>query len=562
MKKYSTLLLSSAILLTSLAQQPIALANTEAGSAPITTSPASDPIRANSPITTQQNGNNLSLFYERSEPQKSAKIRYAIWSDADGQDDIQWYVAGDQQTDISLGQHSGAGNYTVHAYITIDNKFLFLAETSFTVSENKNTAPLTPTATVTPLMTTSISEPGFLDIHVHNLPVNTTEVKLPVWSLNNGQDDLTWYTAQKNTDGSYSYRVSLKNHQYDTGKYAIHAYVKTSDSSNLSGLTNTEALVEENHIPTQATTPVKTADPIVSVSNLQKESGTYRVNLQPVANGKAIKSVEVATWSDTNQSNLKWRTATLKNGLYSIKVDFQEHQNRSETYHNHIYVTYTDGSRVGFVTETVDLSNTKLPVAFTKKFIAAGQVQVTFSNIYNETAVRYAVWSDENGQDDLKWYDASSTSSQTFSGNILLSNHKGVGTYHVHVYGKTGLGAFTMNIAQSERVTPTPNTYPVGQCTWGVKELAPWVQNYWGNGAQWARSARNAGFRTGTTPVVGAIAVWEIGTYGHVAYVTEVSSATRIRVKEANYAGKQYISDFRGWFNPVSDGVTAYIYPN
>ncbi|MFC5631479.1 MULTISPECIES: CHAP domain-containing protein [Streptococcus] len=95
-----------------------------------------------------------------------------------------------------------------------------------------------------------------------------------------------------------------------------------------------------------------------------------------------------------------------------------------------------------------------------------------------------------------------------------------------------------------------------------MKELVPWVRNYWGNANQWGYSARAAGFKTGSTPRVGAVAVWTAGEYGHVAVVTEISSPTRIRVKEANYAGQQYIEDFRGWFDPVADGVTEYIYPN
>ncbi|WP_203264478.1 peptidoglycan hydrolase PcsB [Streptococcus uberis] len=107
------------------------------------------------------------------------------------------------------------------------------------------------------------------------------------------------------------------------------------------------------------------------------------------------------------------------------------------------------------------------------------------------------------------------------------------------------------------------NTYPVGQCTWGVKSLAPWVGNNWGNGGQWAASAAAAGFSVGTTPVVGAVAVWTGGGYGHVAYVTAVESSTRIRVMESNFNGNQYIADHRGWFNPTStyQGAAVYIYP-
>ena len=110
---------------------------------------------------------------------------------------------------------------------------------------------------------------------------------------------------------------------------------------------------------------------------------------------------------------------------------------------------------------------------------------------------------------------------------------------------------------------PTYNTnassYPVGECTWGAKTLAPWAGDYWGNGGQWAASAAAAGFRTGSTPQVGAIACWNDGGYGHVAVVTAVESSSRIQVSESNYGGNRTIGNHRGWFNP---GGVTYIYPN
>ena len=113
------------------------------------------------------------------------------------------------------------------------------------------------------------------------------------------------------------------------------------------------------------------------------------------------------------------------------------------------------------------------------------------------------------------------------------------------------------------RQRPTYSTnassYPVGECTWGAKTLAPWAGDYWGNGGQWAASAAAAGFRTGSTPQVGAIACWNDGGYGHVAVVTAVESASRIQVSESNYGGNRTIGNHRGWFNP---GAVTYIYPN
>lgn len=109
------------------------------------------------------------------------------------------------------------------------------------------------------------------------------------------------------------------------------------------------------------------------------------------------------------------------------------------------------------------------------------------------------------------------------------------------------------------------NTYPVGQCTWGVKSVAPWVGNYWGNANQWGDSARRAGFRTGHTPQVGSVIVfpnvmYEGENYGHVGYVTAVNADGTIEMVESNYRGNMYVSNYRGAFTPSSDAY--YIYPN
>lgn len=120
-------------------------------------------------------------------------------------------------------------------------------------------------------------------------------------------------------------------------------------------------------------------------------------------------------------------------------------------------------------------------------------------------------------------------------------------------------------VATTSRPTysSSASSYPVGECTWGAKVLAPWAGDYWGNGGQWAASAAAAGFRTGSQPQVGAIACWNDGGYGHVAVVTAVQSTTSIQVSESNYLGIRSIGNYRGWFNPVNaQGTVTYIYPN
>ena len=569
MKKYSTLLLSSTLLLAALAQGPQALAQdvdkspqtttTEASTSQVTTTEAPIPVQAqsssrttavaessligqlNQSVTTQQTGNTLSIYYQRSAVQKGAKIDYAIWSQENGQDDLRWVQAQDYQTNIDL-QAFKAGQYSIHAYITVDGRAVFLQGLEVAITRPKLS------------LTTSISELAVLDIAVHNIGPDVKEVLLPIWSNVNGQDDLKWYTAQRQANGSYTTRIFLKHHQFNTGAYSIHLYTKDS-SGRMSFISHSEVSISSQHVPSQPS-------PVYAIENLDANRGKYQISVQEPATSKPIQSVQVATWSMDKQANLKWRTASLQAGKYQVAVDFQEHLNHSGLYQNHVYVTYTDGSKTGYALEPVNLTSARLPVQFSSKLATIGTIQTTFSNVYDTQSLSFAVWSDENGQDDLRWYDASKLADKTYTGKVLLANHSGVGKYHVHAYqGGRGLGAFSMEVTNSQRYH-SPNTYPIGQCTWGAKEIAPWIPNYWGNASQWHLAARNAGFRTGMSPQVGAVAVWTGGYYGHVAVVTEVSSPTRIRVKESNYAGHMTVGDYRGWFNPVADGVTTYIYPN
>lgn len=565
MKKYSTLLLSSTLLLASLVGgSPVSAQNvvgqtTTTTTTSQTTSPtekatlsqpttqaatATASAPANQPhqsLTTQQKGNILSVFYQRSSSQKGLKIEYAVWSQENGQDDLRWITASDYQTDITLTNPRN-GLYSIHAYITINNKRVFLQESSVNINLPK------------PNITTSISGLGILDITVHNLFSEGQEVLLPTWSSLNGQDDIKWYTAQRQANGTYSLRVYLKHHHFDTGSYSIHLYTRDAQGRR-TYVTNTAIQVRSQDVPSNTS-------PAMAVENLQTLQGKYQVTVQETATSKAVQSVQVATWSMDKQENIKWRSARLQNGKYLVDVDFQEHLNHTGQYQNHVYVTYTNGQRQGHATNIVDLKTARLPIKFTTKLAKVGHIQATLSNVYDDPTVRLAVWSDENGQDDLKWYSASKSADRTYLANVLLENHKGIGTYHVHAYnGQRALGAYTMTVTNSDRYHSN-NTYPIGQCTWGAKEAAPWVGNYWGNANQWPASARRAGFTTGSTPRVGAVAVWTGGYYGHVGVVTAVESNTRIRIRESNYAGKLYVGDFRGWFNPVADGVTTYIYPH
>lgn len=506
----------------------------------------SDPRKPSQLLDIQQTNSTLRISYPRTNSQSTANIYYGIWSHANGQDDIKWYRAGQSQTEIPLSKLGTSGEYSVHAYITIDGVSTFLTGKTFSFQQTS------------PTLHSTVSPEGTLDITVNNLPPTTTEVLLPTWSEKNGQDDVKWYSLPRNNDGTATLRINLKHHNFEAGLYHTHFYIRESggDKRFINSLKTT---ISANQLPT-------IQEPVLTISSLDAVRGTYQISIQEQTNTKPIKSVDVATWSTANQGNIKWRTASGSNGQYRTSVNFQEHQAHQGIYHNHVYITYTDGSRVGYIAKTVDLTKARLPVTVQTQYINPGNFTVQLQHVYGTAPVRYAVWSEEGGQDDIRWYEATKTGPTSYSGDIPLVVHSGAGTYHLHVYQEnTGLAAHSFQVASHQKELPA-TSYPIGECTWGAKTLAPWAGDFWGNGGDWADSARQAGFKIGSTPKVGAIAVWSGangygGGYGHVAVVTDVHSTTSIRVKEANYARNRYIGDFRGWFNPVADGVTAYIYP-
>ena len=512
-------------------------------------------------VTSNILGKTAQINFNRNKDQINSNILHAIWSDENGQDDIKWYNAGQDITEFELSNHKGYGTYHIHTYENKDGKMIGLNGTTFNL-EKPN-----------PTVETSFPQTGIMEITVKNVPDTMHRIVLPTWSDKKGQDDLQWYEASKNPDGSYSARVELRKHNYDTGTYNIHLYGESYVKSDLTGLSGTTVQIDSGKLPSE-----EEQKPLYTVENINPKQGTYTVKIAETALSKPIKSVQVPIWSTSNQSNLKWYKATPNgDGTFSATFDIRNHQALSGTYNNHVYVTYNDGSEHNYAADAVSMSTDQIQAKVAVRKTEANRYEVTVTDAYGDGDIILPTWSEVNGQDDIKWYTANKVGNGTYKFTVDTQNHKGSGLFNTHVYRRKagqliGLTGTSYQVeksnVQSANIQPNyaaanATTYPVGQCTWGAKALAPWAGNYWGNGGQWAVSARRAGFRTGSTPEVGAIACWDDGGYGHVGVVTHVESNTRIQIQESNYLGKQYISNFRGWFDPTASywGRLTYIYP-
>lgn len=79
------------------------------------------------------------------------------------------------------------------------------------------------------------------------------------------------------------------------------------------------------------------------------------------------------------------------------------------------------------------------------------------------------------------------------------------------------------------------HSFPYGWCTWYVatRRYVPWG----GNAGTWIHNCKRYGFKTGRTPVVGAIVVTRESWWGHVGYVEAVYSNGTFKISEMNYGG-------------------------
>ena len=359
------------------------------------------------------------------------EVRVPIWSDKNGQDDLTWYHA-DKQSDgsykvhVDTASHKGdAGTYSVHLYYMLDGKRTYITETKATVPESQVTGNLTinnQTSNGFDVVVTNVSGGG----------KEVKEVRVPIWSDKNGQDDLTWYHADKQSDGSYKVHVDTASHKGDAGTYSVHLYYMLNGKRTY--ITETKATVP------QATESQVTGK--LTISN-QTSNGFDVVVTNVSGGGKEVKEVRVPIWSDKNgQDDLTWYHADKQSdGSYKVHVDTASHKGDAGTYSVHLY--YMLNGKRTYITETKATVPQATESQVTGKLTISNQTSNGFDVVVTNVSgggkevkeVRVPIWSDKNGQDDLTWYHADKQSDGSYKVHVDTASHKGdAGTYSVHLY--------------------------------------------------------------------------------------------------------------------------------
>ena len=256
-----------------------------------------------------------------------------IWSETGGQDDLKWYTAsklsdGSYKITVDIKDHNyDDGAYYIHAYgKDNNNKLVFVGAATV----NMIVEPMTATSVTANASGNKITA----NIKGIKAPGGIKSIVVPIWSDVGGQDDLKWYSATKQSDGSYSVTIDIKDHGYSGGTYSIHAYgTDTNDKTILLGTTS----VSIENEPVSATAVKATVNENII---------TVAINGITAPNG--ISAIQVPTWSDVNgQDDIRWYTASKQSdGSYQLMIDAKNHKGDSGTYSIHAYGVESDGRMV------------------------------------------------------------------------------------------------------------------------------------------------------------------------------------------------------------------------
>ncbi|WP_105150052.1 SH3 domain-containing protein [Streptococcus suis] len=150
----------------------------------------------------------------------------------------------------------------------------------------------TPTKPQGTIHITNINQAeGSFEVIVTNVksPKTIKSVSIPIWSDNNGQDDIIWYPAQRQSDGSYKVNVQASKHKNDRGLYHIHVYY-TDSSNKLEFITGTTTQLTAISQQTNQTN-----------SNLPA-SGTYYFKSKAIVRNRPSQSASEITYYGAGSS--------------------------------------------------------------------------------------------------------------------------------------------------------------------------------------------------------------------------------------------------------------------
>ena len=389
-------------------------------------------------------------------------VSVPIWSETGGQDDLVWYTAnrqanGTYTVNVKAADHKNStGLYNVHLYYVQNNGQLTgVGGTTTTVAiGKKNQTPVSADLTIV-----KSEKNGTFTIMAKNLQgfEGYKEVKIPFWSHANGMKDIIWYTPTRQADGSYTVTAKASDHENADGKYEAQVFYVDAKGQN--------KFVKKAFIDYTASKP--SADLTITKS---EKDGTFTITAKNLQGFKGYKEVKIPFWSHANgMKDIIWYTPTRQaDGSYTVTAKASDHENADGQYEAQVFYVDAQGQNKFVKKAFIDYKNQSRPTGtllIQNNNKDTGTFDVVIKDVYSPKGVRTVqvpTWSDKDGQDDLRWYEATRQANGDYKVSIKVSDHKNsTGKYHVHLYyiqndgSRIGIGTTTTDVEFRNAMTKT-----------------------------------------------------------------------------------------------------------
>lgn len=351
---------------------------------------------------------------------------HAVWSAKNDQDDLIWYKvpANGQLTAKYTGDY---GTYLIHTYAVIKGQMTCISATSIDVPKPSAKAKITKESSTTYKVT------------ITDVPVYIDSIQVPTWTEKNGQDDIQWYKATKAADGSYYVIFNEATHNLEAGTYNVHVYGN-------SRVTNSQTAL----LGTRFESDYQFGD-----VKVQASLGQNGINISMPSDVSPNLKVMHAVWSVKNdQDDLIWYQVP-ENGQLTAK-----YTGDYGTYLIHTYAVI-NGQMTCISATSINVPKPEIKATITKE--SDVKVKVTVSNVpVYVTGIKIPVWTSLNGQDDIKWYQAT----KQFDGIYILTfspkeHNFESGHYNIHIYGQSQVNYSLEALSSTSGVDLSTDKYVV-----------------------------------------------------------------------------------------------------
>ena len=389
------------------------------------------------------------------------EVKIPFWSHANGMKDIIWYTPtrqadGSYTVTAKASDHENAdGKYEAQVFYVDakgQNKFVKKAFTDYTATKLAN-------AVAADLTITKSEKDGTFTITAKNLQgfEGYKEVKIPFWSHANGMKDIIWYTPTRQADGSYTVTAKASDHENTDGKYEAQVFYVDAQGKN--------KFVKKAFIDYTASKP--SADLTITKS---EKDGTFTITAKNLQGFEGYKKVKIPFWSHANgMKDIIWYTPTRQaDGSYTVTAKASDHENADGKYEAQVFYVDAQGQNKFVKKAFIDYKNQSRPTGtllIENNNKDTGTFDVVIKDVYSPKGVRTVqvpTWSDKDGQDDLRWYEATRQANGDYKVSIKASDHKNsTGKYHVHLYyiqndgSRIGIGTTTTDVEVRNAMTKT-----------------------------------------------------------------------------------------------------------